>query len=207
MRGSIIPYTEAELAWIKGHRDLPRRQTHAEFVVRFNRSDVSLINFNSLCKRNGWLTGRTGRYQPGIPPHNKGLRMAYNANSAATRFKPGQTPANYRGPGHESIDKDGYVWIVTDATNPHTGAATNRVMKHRWLWEQAHGPIPKGHVLKCLDGDKSNCAPANWALIDRALLPRLNGRFGRNYDTAPADLKPVIMATAKLEHKAREVTK
>jgi hypothetical protein len=34
------------------------------------------------------------------------------------------------------------------------------------------------------------------------MLPRLNGKGsrGRDYDTAPAELKPTIMAVAKLEH-------
>ena len=36
-----------------------------------------------------------------------------------------------------------------------------------------------------------------------ALAPRLNGRFGRGYDTAPPELKPTILAIAKLEHAAR----
>jgi hypothetical protein len=40
--------------------------------------------------------------------------------------------------------------------------------------------------------------------VPRALLPRLNGRFGRGYDEAPEELKPTIMAVAKLEHSVRE---
>ncbi|QIG80073.1 hypothetical protein [Stakelama tenebrarum] len=46
--------------------------------------------------------------------------------------------------------------------------------------------------------------PDNWTMIPRAMLPRLNGRFGRNYDAAPTDLKPTILAIAELEHRARE---
>jgi hypothetical protein len=60
--------------------------------------------------------------------------------------------------------------------------------------------------LKCL-GEKSNTDPSNWMLIPRGLLPRLNGKSGRNYDAAPAELKPIIMATAQLEHKGRELQK
>ena len=82
--------------------------------------------------------------------------------------------------------------------NPWTGAATRPVHKHRWLWEQANGPVPKGHRLKCLDGDKTNCDPSNWEAIPMALAPRLDGRFGRGYETAPAELKPAIMATARI---------
>jgi len=92
-------------------------------------------------------------------------------------------------------------------TNPHTGYARRYVAKHRHLWEAAHGPLPEGMVLKCLDGDKTNCDPANWEAIPLALLPRLNGRFGRGYDAAPAEVKPVILAVCKLEHRAREIRK
>jgi hypothetical protein len=66
-------------------------------------------------------------------------------------------------------------------------------------------PIPKGHRLKCLDGNKLNADLSNWELVPVGLLPRLNGRFGRGYDEAPAELKPAIMAVAKLEHRVREV--
>lgn len=70
---------------------------------------------------------------------------------------------------------------------------------YRWLWEQANGPVPEGHALKCLDGNRLNTDPSNWTAVPRALLPRLNGRHGRRYDQAPDELKPVIMATARLK--------
>lgn len=81
-------------------------------------------------------------------------------------------------------------------------------MQSRWRgvhllnWEQQHGPVPKGMCLKCL-GERRNTDPSNWELVPRALLPRLNGKSGRRYDHAPAELKPTIMAVAKLEHRLR----
>ena len=57
--------------------------------------------------------------------------------------------------------------------------------------------------LKC-KGDRLNTDSSNWELVPRALLPRLDGRFGRGYEDAPVDLKPTIMAVAKLEHRLRE---
>jgi hypothetical protein len=53
----------------------------------------------------------------------------------------------------------------------------------------------------------TNTDPDNWALIPRALLPRLNGVHGRGYDEAPADLKPAILAVTTLEHTARARSK
>jgi hypothetical protein len=64
--------------------------------------------------------------------------------------------------------------------------------------------VPGGYALKCLDGNKLNTDPGNWEAVPRALLPRLNGKSGRNYDRAPDELKPTIMAVAKLEQRVRE---
>lgn len=208
MKGQAITYSGAELAWIEANAQRPRREAHTEFQTRFSRPDVSLSNFKALCKRKGWMTGRSGQFKAGQEAHNKGKKMPFNPNSAKTQFKKGRLPHNYRGPGHERIDsKDGYVIMIVAEKNPWTGADTRPVHKHRYLWEKANGPIPEGHKLKCLDGDKTNCDPSNWEAVPAALNPRLNGRFGRGYDEAPAELKPAIMATAKLEHAARQAKK
>lgn len=206
MKGLRISYTTEELAWVKEHATDDRRAMHATFCSRFER-DVSLTNLNALCKRRGWLTGRTGHYPKGNVPANKGAKMPFNPNSARTQFKKGHLPHNTKHLGHERVSKDGYVEISIDEVNPHTGFERRYVHKHRYLWEKLNGPLPAGMCLKCLDGDKTNTDPANWEAIPRALLPRLNGRFGRGYDTAPAELKPTILAVAKVEHQARTVRK
>ena len=84
-----------------------------------------------------------------------------------------------------------------------TGFERRYVLKYRWLWEQKHGPLPEGMCLKC-KGDPLNTDPSNWEVVPRGLLPRLNNRWGRGYDSAPDELKPTIMAVAKLEHRLRE---
>lgn len=198
-----IRFTENELAFIMDNRRRARKELHEAFVALFRRKDVTCDHIKALCTRRGWNTGRTGYFKKGQTPANKGKKMPFNANSARTQFKKGRLPHNTRGAGHERVDDDGYVWIVIDERNPHTGAPTRSVMKHRWLWEKMHGPIPDGMCLKC-KGDKRNTDPSNWELVDRALLPRLNGVHGRGYDEAPPELKPTIMAVAKLEHTIRE---
>ena len=77
---------------------------------------------------------------------------------------------------------------------------------HLIEWEASHGPIPKWHCLKAVDGDRNNLAADNWVLIERALLPALNGgphRRRPTYDAAPAELKPTLLALAQVETKAR----
>lgn len=198
-----IPYSSKELKWIEARKEMPRRYLHFLFVDIFGRSDVSFDNLRSLCKRNGWYTGRTGCFSNGSVPANKGKKMPFNPNSARTQFKKGQIPHNTKHAGHERVSKDGYVEISIEETNPHTGYERRYVLKHKHLWEQKNGGVPKGMCLKSKDGNKQNTDPDNWEPIPRAMLPRLNGVCGRNYDKAPAELKPLIMSVTKLEHQAR----
>lgn len=208
MKGRAITYHPEELAWIEARKHLPRAELHRLFCAFWQRGDVSQVNLTALCKRHGWMTGRTGQFVKGQEAHNKGRPMSpeVRARTMATTFKPGNRPANYRGPGHERIDsKDGYVVMIVDEQNPWNGHAIRPVHKHRYLWERQHGPVPEGHVLKCLDGDKTNCDPTNWEAIPQGMLPRLNARWkGLKYDDAPPDLKPALMAVAKLDHAARK---
>lgn len=210
MKGRRVEYSLYEETWIAARRDLPRRQLHAEFVERFGRTDVTQANITALCKRNGWLTGRTGRFVKGQESWSKGKPNpgAQHPNSKATRFQKGNRTGRanqvWKPIGTRRVSKDGYIEVKI-----HDGMP----LQSRWRalhlvrWEEVNGPLPKGHALKCLDGDKGNTDPSNWEAIPRALLPRLNGRFGREFDSAPAELKPTILATAKLEHAAREARK
>lgn len=201
-------YSAEEIAWLKANCTMVLGNYQRVFCELFERDDITIDHLKALRTRRKWKTGRTGRFEKGVVPLNKGKpcppgKGGRHPNARKTQFKKGNKPHTYRGPGHESIDEDGYVWIIVAETNPHTGAATHRVMKHKYLWEQVNGPVPDGMALKCLDGVKTNTNPDNWEAIPRALLPRLNGIRGRGYDTAPAELKPTILAVTKLEHAAR----
>lgn len=210
MRKTLV-YSPDELTWIKTNARRVRRRAHRDFCAKFSRSDVSLSNFNGLCKRMGWMTGRNGRYKKGSTPANKGKTMPYNENSARTRFRKGQTPHNTRYLGHERVSRDGYVEISIDEINPHTGFERRYVLKHKYLWEQQNGKVPKDMCHKCLDGNRLNTDPSNWQAIPRGLLPFLNGHRGPNYDETAHDLKPTVMALAKLKHasgaKSRAIAK
>jgi hypothetical protein len=210
MKGHWIEYSAAELAWLKRNHKLVISEYFARFQKRFKRRDVTAGHLHSLRKRKGWSTGRTGCFVKGQAPPNKGKpcppgKGGRHPNACRTQFKKGGLPHNTRGAGHERIDeKDGYIIMIVAERNPWTGAKTRPVLKHRYLWEKANGPIPEGHALKCLDGNKLNTDPANWEPVPRALLPILNG--GRHktriaYDEAPDELKPTIMAVAKLSHR------
>lgn len=207
MKGRWIIYSAAELAWLQANCTLPISAYHAAFQQEFARPEISAANLHSLRKRKGWRTGRTGRFAGGHATWNKGQHHA-PPGSAKGHFQKGNVPANRKFIGHERIGKEGYVEISVDQPNPWTGHSRRYVQKHRYLWEQANGPLPAGMVLKSVDGDRTNTDPANWQAIPRALLPILNG--GRHkqrpaYDDAAPEVRPAIMAVAKLKHRARTV--
>lgn len=209
-RGRLRTYTQAEMKWLEANSTLPIAEYNRMFTEIFGRT-LGPTALHGLRKRMGWKTGRTGQFEKGAEPMNKGKVCApgtggRHPNAQRTQFRKGQVPHTFKGAGHERIDsKDGYVIIIVDEPNPWTGAKTRPVHKHRYLWEQANGPIPDDHVLKCLDGDKTNCDPANWELISRGVLPHLSARFGMHFDDALPELKPTIMAVAKLKHAVKQV--
>ena len=213
MRGRWIRYSDKELAWLEQHSALVIGEYHRRFIARFGREDVAPTHLQALRKRKGWATGRTGRFEKGQPGWNKGKRCpegvgGRHPNARRTQFRPGQLSGkaalNRKPVGTERISKDGYR-----ERKIHDGLPFQSRWRavHLLNGEALHGPLPPGQALKCLDGDKQNTDPANWLAVPRALLPRLNGRHGRNFDAAPAELKPLILAIAQLEHGAREARK
>lgn len=207
-KGRNLKYSTAEREWVRTHVTLETADCHRQFVELFGRLDVTVEKLVSLRKRMGWRTGRDGRFEKGNVSHNKGKtcppgRGGRHPNARRTQFKAGQEPHNTKYLGHERINKDGYVEISVAETNPHTGYGRRYVHKHVHLWTRVNGPVPEGFALKCLDGDKTNTDPSNWEAVPRGVLARLNGgRHKRRlaYDAAPAEIKPTLMALAKLQH-------
>lgn len=209
MKGQWVRYSADELAWIKAFADMPRREMHALFVQVWNRPEVTHDQIKALCTRKGWKSSSTGQFAKGNVPHNTGKKGHNPIGCRATQFKPGQPRSGhavtlYKPIGTERVTCDGYV---ERKVNDGPVARKRWQAVHRLNYEAIHGPVPKGHRLKCLDGNKSNTDASNWKAIPMALAPRLDGRFGRGFEQAPAELKPLILATAELEHAARQARK
>jgi hypothetical protein len=214
VKGRAIIYSAEEMAWLEANRLMVISDYARAFAERFGRGDVTAVHLHSLRKRKGWKTGRTGCFEKGQDAPNKGMkcppgRGGNHPNARKTQFKGGVRQGVavklYKPIGTERVSKDGYR-----ERKIHDGMP----LQSRWRavhlieWEAANGPIPKGHALKCLDGDKANCDPSNWQVVPRALLPRLAGgnRYRRvlAYDDAAPEVRPAILAIAKLEHAARK---
>lgn len=131
----------------------------------------------------------TKRFQKGRTPWNKDVKAYMGAN--ATSFKKGNLPHNTRNEGETRLDKEGYVLVKI--------AHKKWIRKHRVIWEQTHGEIPKGYVIRIKDGNKENYSLNNMELITMADNMRLNTmhRF-------PTELKQTIKLLKKLKKQINE---
>ncbi len=203
--GERRTYTDEQLAFLSEHYPkMAKPEMVKAFNAKFGESKtvaqikVTLANYKIH-------SGRTGCFEKGQKPWNSGTKGVCKPNSGS--FQKGAVPGNIKLLGHERIcSKDGYVLVKISERNPYTGAVTRYRGKHLAVWEAANGPVPEGHVLRFLDGDKLNCALSNLELISKVENLHLN-QLG--YSDAPKQLKPTIKALAQLRvvtfARAREV--
>jgi hypothetical protein len=132
------------------------------------RSAVSARAFKLELKRTPEEQGHIARtynrncFQKGHTSWNKGMK-GLQIGGIETQFKKGGTPPNTKHDGAISIRKD----------KRGTPYKFIRIGPKKWaylqrhLWQEKHGPIPDGMILRCIDGDTLNCEPENWHLMDR----------------------------------------
>jgi hypothetical protein len=144
--------------------------------------------------------GMAGRFQPGHPPANKGLkRPGWSPGCMAeTQFKKGRRSRNYLPVGTIRADSDG--WLRRKIAEGLGGFGNGRVWEfiHRGVWEDAHGPIPKGYAVVFKDKDRTHVALDNLELVSRGELMLRN-----TIHNLPPALKQVIMLTGALKRKIR----
>jgi hypothetical protein len=127
--------------------------------------------------RRGDQVGARTRFPKGHVPANKGLRRPgwFSGRMRETQFKRGERRGVaitlYKPIGTERVSKDGYLERKINDDLP---------LQRRWravhlvLWESVHGPIPRGHALAFLNGDKRDIRLDNLALITRRALMARN---------------------------------
>jgi hypothetical protein len=121
------------------------------------------------------IVGKKYRFKKGHIPANKGKKMPEEIRKKVTHtfFTKGHEPANTKANGTITVRRDSkdnrYKWIKISYKNWKMLQVLN--------WENKYGPVPKGKILVCKDGNQLNCEPENWILADRALhLDRNAGR-------------------------------
>lgn len=138
-------------------------------------------------------SGKAYRYPKGNIPANKGKKMPAELfqKCQATMFKKGKVPHNTKYDKHERISVDGYTEIRI--------AKGKYVLKHRHVWQQLKGEIPKGFIVAFKDGNQQNIKIENLELITRKenMLRNTIHRF-------PTELKSTIRLVNKLKRTINE---
>ena len=104
------------------------------------------------------------RFKKEMTPWNKGIKVGLIPHSA---FKKGNIPWNTREIFTERVNKAGYTEIKIEEPKKWE-------KKHRWIWRQKYGEIPKGSVIIFADGNKSNFDINNLICVTRNELKVLN---------------------------------
>jgi predicted transcriptional regulator len=146
--------------------------------------------------------GATFRFLPGHIPANKGLRRPGYApgRMRETQFKRGQRPHTWLPVGTVKANADGYLRRkISDLSNNGSGANDkNWEFVHRRVWEDVHGPVPKGHRIWWRDGNHENCALGNLELLsDQEHMARTT------INNLPRKLKDTIQLAGRLKRRIR----
>ena len=158
-------------------KDHSRGLTAIELTDLLNErfsSSFKVSQIRTYKKNHNITSGIDAKFAKGNVPPNKGRKGYYSPGAEKGWFKPGSTPHNHKPVGSERVDsRDGYTLIKIAEPNVWE-------LKHKIIYEGAHGKVPDGHVITFLDGDKTNLALENLQLVtmaERLMLTKSNLRF------------------------------
>jgi len=130
--------------------------TELELVNKFNKHFNLNLSYKSIKNRKHRLKIKNGL-------------KSTNKKENSYKYPKGHIPHNSVPIGTE-VEKDGYIWIKIK----NGSGKQNWIQKHRLLWEQNKGKIPKGYVLIFKDGNKKNITLDNLELISKKEMLLLN---------------------------------
>lgn len=108
----------------------------------------------------------TTRFKKGHISWNKDTHFTAGGRSALTRFKKGNKPHTWKPIGYERVTKEG---VLQRKITPRDFRAV-----HALIWEEAHGPIPRDHIVVFKDRNRRNFALSNLECISRSENMRRN---------------------------------
>lgn len=157
--------------------------------------DLDLIaqQLKTWKKNHGAPSNLTGRFEPGQPAINKGKHYTPHGGTLKTMFKKGQRPHNYDPVGTEKVKCDNYVWVKITDTGKYRWK-----QKQRLIYEQLHGPIPKGNHILFADGNNRNFDPNNLVMVTKAEQLEL---VRRNHIYTNSDMTKTMLNVAKVQIK------
>lgn len=141
-----------------------------DLSIRFNEEFGTNLTKDQLrwYKKNHKLpNGLNAKFKKGNKPYNKGTKGIAKPNK--TSFKKGNIPPNHRPIGSERINIDGY-------TEVKVGEPNKWKFKHRIIWEEKFGAIPRGHAVMFADRNKQNFQIDNLILVSTRQLQVMNNK-------------------------------
>lgn len=194
-----MKYTDEMNEFIRANYMGISSQELADLFTEHFGIQVSAGQMKSYRANRGLNCGLTGRFEKGIIPFNKGMKVAKETYDKCypTMFKKGNIPTGYRPVGSERISVDGYIEIKVQ--DPRKW-----MQKHKYVWESQNGKIPKGHVIIFLDKNRLNTDISNLKMISRSELLIMNRHdlFNKN-----AELTETATNLAKLIDTSHQVKK
>lgn len=145
---------------------------------------------------------KDSHYKKGAHPFNKGMKQTdfmteeSIKRTAATRFKTGHEPHNTKYDFYLSVRYSkgtSYWWIRV--------RKAKFVLLHRWMWQKAYGPIPKGYNVQFKDGNTHNVTLDNLYLTDRKNQAVVNKMGGKSI---PYEFRKTIKLINELKSKINE---
>ena len=186
----------AEVTPGRSHKEITEMMG-AKFDQKYTKTQVG-----AAIKRYKLSTGRTGRFEKGHIPFNKGTKGATSANK--TSFKKGHTPHTYLPIGSEVVTRDGYRIVKVSDEGKRNDCWRP---KHRLIWEKHYGPIPDNYAIVFGDGDKTNLSIENLILVSRAQLSVMNRKKLLQNDTEltkiGANVAELMVAISKAKKKGK----
>lgn len=142
----------------------------------------------------GSNVGLATQFKPGNVPTNKGKKMSKETYEKVSKsfFKKNNKPANWMPNGtlNWRIDKCNRRYQYIKISN------CNWKLYSRYVWEQAHGDIPKGMIIIFADKNTENCNLDNLRMISYKKNMLINSIH--NY---PTEIQQLIKLNNKLKNK------
>ena len=120
--------------------------------------------------------------------------------SLKTVYKKGNKPHNSVNIGDTKIDKDGYLYIKIKEGN----LQYNWKQKHRIVWEEANGKVPKGHKIIFADKNKRNFNLDNLVLVKNSVELIMNRN---SYFAEDKEITKTGVNLAKIINKVNKIKK
>lgn len=203
----VIAFQEVDDVTCHAHRNAQSLTMTKQHTLPWTASEIALlhklyphVNTREVCRQIG---------RPFHATRQKARQLdirktpAYFASASSGRFRLGQKTSKERNPnppfavGAEVIRKNCLLRKVSSTGDRWVDWR----FVHHIVWEQAHGPIPKGRCIIFRDGNKMNPVLANLALVTQAERNRIAGAIYQSY---PKELRQAIRGLSRLKKKITE---